>query len=311
MRSSPCVKLRIAADCGTPVAPTRNRAESSGRGLDRNDLERVHLPLFIADRDVFAGDESMRAEAVAGFVVLLGNVLVIEHPAGVAGTPRAMHQTPHLVRLAPPEATHAAMVAVLAPQLRIDMPVGIERGHKLVAMAGGARGKFLRAGQVEPDALEHMRQRRHVPTSRLAGSRFRDARGYRQLAAVGARYLDFAQGAPHRGPILLGPRARGQGRPERACRRNATARLRFWHSWRTPPATADVRSGASIPMPPRCSWSGSGRSRSNGRSAFRFSIIRAWTNARRLARPSSQSTGRSRRNSTAALCRSRARRTDG
>src|SRR6266487_4592624 len=51
------------------------------------------------------------------------------------------------------------------------MPAGIEWGHELVTMAGGARGKFLRAGQVEPDALEHMRQRRHVPTSRLAGSR--------------------------------------------------------------------------------------------------------------------------------------------
>jgi len=48
-------------------------------------------------------------------VVLLGNVLVIEHPAGVAGTPRAVHQTSHLVRLALPEATHAAMVAVLSP----------------------------------------------------------------------------------------------------------------------------------------------------------------------------------------------------
>src|SRR5229473_5136985 len=190
--------------------PWRGWALGSGRGLDRHDLEGVHLPVFVADRDVFAGPEGMGAEAIAGFVVLLGNVLVIEHPAGVAGTPRAVHQTPHLVRLALPEATHAAMVAVLSPELHIDMPVGIERGDELVTMAGGARGKFLRAGQVEPDALEHMRQRRHVPTSRLAGSR--DARRSRQLAAVGARCLDFAQGAPHRGPILFWPWARGQGR---------------------------------------------------------------------------------------------------
>src|SRR5229473_3623677 len=153
--------------------PWRGWALGSGRGLDRHDLEGVHLPVFVADRDVFAGPEGMGAEAIAGFVVLLGNVLVIEHPAGVAGTPRAVHQTPHLVRLALPEATHAAMVAVLSPELHIDMPAGIERGHELVTMAGGARGKFLRAGQVEPDALEHMRQRRHVPTSRLAGSRRR------------------------------------------------------------------------------------------------------------------------------------------
>src|SRR5260370_35377737 len=126
--------------------PWRGWAVGSGRGLDRDHLERMHLAVLVADRDVFAGPEGMGAEAVAGFVVLLGNVLVIEHPAGVAGTPRAGHQTPHLVRLALPEPPHAAMVAVLSPELHIDMPVGIERGDELVTMAGGAPGGYLHAG---------------------------------------------------------------------------------------------------------------------------------------------------------------------
>src|SRR6266700_3307107 len=51
------------------------------------------------------------------------------------------------------------------------------------------------------------------------------------------RYLDFAQGAPHREPILFGRWARGQGRRERACRRNATARPRSWRSGQIPPVT--------------------------------------------------------------------------
>src|SRR5438552_19021589 len=138
----------------------------SGRGLDGHDLERVHLPVLVADRDVFAGPEGMRAEAIAGLVVLLGNALVIERPAGVAGAPRAVHQASYLVRLAFPETTYAAMVAVLSPQLHIDVPAGIERGHEFVTVARGARGKFLRTGQVEPDALERMPQRPPVPTSR-------------------------------------------------------------------------------------------------------------------------------------------------
>src|SRR5260370_20450730 len=144
--------------------PWRGWAVGSGGGLDRDHMERMHLPVFVADRDVFAGPEGMGAEAIAGFVVLLGNVLVIEHPAGVAGTPRAVHQTPHLVRLALPEATHAAMVAVLSPELHIDMPVGIERGDELVTMAGGARGKILPTGQGEAGEPEDLPPGSHGAT---------------------------------------------------------------------------------------------------------------------------------------------------
>jgi len=54
-----------------------------------------------------------------------------------------------------------AMVAVLAPQFRIDVPGRIERRHELVAVARRACRIFLGAGEIEPDALEHMRQAGH------------------------------------------------------------------------------------------------------------------------------------------------------
>ena len=53
------------------------------------------------------------------------------------------------------------MVAVLAPKLRIDMALGVKRGNELVSVPRRARRKLLRAGEVEPDALEHMRQLGH------------------------------------------------------------------------------------------------------------------------------------------------------
>src|SRR5262249_21321095 len=145
-------------------------ARDSSRGLDRDNLEGVQLAVLVADRDVFAWPESMRTEPIARFIVLLGDALVIEHPARVAGAARAVHQMSELVRLALPEAPHAAVVAVLAPQIDVDVAAVIERSDELVAMARGARRKFLRAGQIEPDAFEHMRQRGHVQSPGLPDS---------------------------------------------------------------------------------------------------------------------------------------------
>jgi hypothetical protein len=77
------------------------------------------------------------------------------------GAARLVEQAAELVILALPEPTHAAVLAVSVPQLGIDAPIGVERGDKFVAVAVGARREFLRAGEIEPDALEHVRQLRH------------------------------------------------------------------------------------------------------------------------------------------------------
>ena len=61
------------------------------------------------------------------------------------------------VVLAIPESTHAAMFAVFPPKVDIDASIGIERSDEFIAMLVRARRKFLRAGEIEPDALEHVR----------------------------------------------------------------------------------------------------------------------------------------------------------
>src|SRR5215470_19614912 len=140
----------------------------SGRGLDRGDLERVHVAVLVADRDILAGPEGMRAEPVAGLVVVLRGLVVVEDPAGMLPTARLVDQEANLVRIAVPEPPHPAMRPMLAPQLDIDMPGAVERRDELVAVARRPAGKFLGAGEVEPDALEHMRKLGHGGGLRVA-----------------------------------------------------------------------------------------------------------------------------------------------
>src|SRR5882672_4519078 len=95
-------------------------ATSSRRGLDRNHLERVHVAVLVADRDVFARHESMAREPVACLVVLVCALVIIEDPAPVLVAARLVHQLADLLLLVAPEPAHAAMLAMRAPQGRID-----------------------------------------------------------------------------------------------------------------------------------------------------------------------------------------------
>src|SRR6516164_9021355 len=122
----------------------------SRRRLDRDHLEGVHVAVFAADRDIFAVAKCVVAEAIAGLVV-------VEHPARVLGTAGLVDEAAEFVVLAIPESTHAAMFAVFPPKVDIDASIGIERSDEFIAMLVRARRKFLRAGEIEPDALEHVR----------------------------------------------------------------------------------------------------------------------------------------------------------
>jgi hypothetical protein len=116
----------------------------------------MHVAVFTADRDVFAVAKRVVAETIAGLVVVLG-LVIVEHPARVLDAARLVDEAAELVVLAIPESTHAAMFTVFPPKLDIDVSVGVEWSDELIAMLVRARGKFLRAGEIEPDALEHMR----------------------------------------------------------------------------------------------------------------------------------------------------------
>src|SRR5262245_59441687 len=116
---------------------------ASRRWLDRIHPERVHLAVFAADRDVFAVAERVIAEAIASLVVLLRCLVVIEDPARVLGAARLVYEAAKLVVLALPEPPHAAMLAICAPQLGIDVSISVERGDEFIAVPLRTRRKVL------------------------------------------------------------------------------------------------------------------------------------------------------------------------
>src|SRR6266446_7033331 len=127
--------------------PAANSLRASGqslrRRLNRDDLESVRLAVFPSDRDIFAGPENVVAEAIAGLVVIFSRRVVVEHPAGMLGAARLVHQASDLIILAAPESAHAAMLAMLAPQVGIDVPACVERGDKLIAVPVRAQREVL------------------------------------------------------------------------------------------------------------------------------------------------------------------------
>ena len=68
------------------------RVGRSSRLIDRHDLESVSLVLaVVADRDVFAWGEDMRAEAKA-CLVLVRHGIVMEGPAGMLRAAPLVHE---------------------------------------------------------------------------------------------------------------------------------------------------------------------------------------------------------------------------
>jgi hypothetical protein len=75
----------------------------------------------------------MRAEAKAGFVVIIRRRIVMEDPASMLGTAGLVHQVTDLL-LMTPEAADAALLAVPLPKLRVSVASCIERSDELIAM---------------------------------------------------------------------------------------------------------------------------------------------------------------------------------
>jgi len=81
----------------------------------------MHLALFVANRNVFARLENMRAEAITTFVIGIRGLVVVEHPASVLRSARPVDEEAVFIRLAFPKSSYAAMIAMLLPELGIDM----------------------------------------------------------------------------------------------------------------------------------------------------------------------------------------------
>src|SRR5215510_16218300 len=134
-----------------------NGPPSLSRSFDANHFERVQLAVLLTDRDIFSGRKGMAAKPIARFIVVRSGRIVIEHPAGMLRAARLVNQEADLIVLATPEAPYATMITMRMPQLCINVPLGIERRHELIAMPRRPVGEFFRAGEIEPDALEIVR----------------------------------------------------------------------------------------------------------------------------------------------------------
>ena len=100
----------------------------------------MHLALFVANRNVFARLENMRAEAITTFVIGIRGLVVVEHPASVLRSARPVDEEAVFIRLAFPKSSYAAMIAMLLPELGIDMTFIVERSYEFIPMSRRALG---------------------------------------------------------------------------------------------------------------------------------------------------------------------------
>jgi hypothetical protein len=98
------------------------------------------------------------AEAVSSLVVVGRAWIVVEHPSCVLRAARLLPQSTDLFLCAVPEPAHPAMLLVLLPQLRVDMPLAVDWSHELIAMTRRAHGKLLGSSKFEPNTFEHVGQ---------------------------------------------------------------------------------------------------------------------------------------------------------
>lgn len=133
----------------------------SGRRFHRRYLEGVSLSVLIANGDIFAWAESVRAKAIAAFVIILSRLVVIENPAAMLGPTRLVDQKTEFVWLTFPKPAHATVVALLLPERGVDVAFAIQGRDKFITMPRRALGKLLGSGEIEPDAFETVRQGRH------------------------------------------------------------------------------------------------------------------------------------------------------
>src|SRR6516162_1449364 len=192
------IDLRVMSDCGYPPTvgwPPRLRASQRqdlpcacrhrraagsepppgyaprlrGR-FNGHDLQGMGFTLMTADWNILAGCEGVHAEAVSGLVVVRRVRVVVEHPSRVLHPARLVGESPHFFVCAVPKPAHPAMLPVLLPKMRVDMPFAVERCHEFVAVAGGANWKLLGSSKFEPNAFQHMGQR-HGRTPLRSGRR--------------------------------------------------------------------------------------------------------------------------------------------
>ncbi len=129
----------------------------SSRRFHRDDAKGMRL-ILIADRYILPGRKCMSPKTVSCFVVIEPVEIVVEHPTGVLLTTRFMNHLTGLDVFAVPEPRDRAGRPMRSPLCRIDVTMGVERYHELVAMTGRPIREIFRSRQMKADTFERVRQ---------------------------------------------------------------------------------------------------------------------------------------------------------
>lgn len=140
---APCLVENRISDC-------------SGRILDGDDLERLHLAVVVTNRQILTNLHDVIAQAVGGFVIIIAGVVVIDQPSRATDAAGAMAQITDIF-FPPPKSMDATQFLVLAPFRNIDFPLGIKRRHDVVAVLMRSCRMLLSAGKMQGDAFEIVR----------------------------------------------------------------------------------------------------------------------------------------------------------
>jgi hypothetical protein len=89
--------------------------------------------VLIPEGNILTGDESVRIETIACFVVIETFFVVIKDPGRPAGTARLVNKPANLVSFLVPEAPYAALITKHSPALEIDPALRVERSDYLVS----------------------------------------------------------------------------------------------------------------------------------------------------------------------------------
>jgi hypothetical protein len=94
----------------------------------------------------------MHTKAISRFIIVSPGRIVIEYPSCVLCTAGFVDKMPDLLIVTIPKPAYPTVLAVLLPQLRVDMSIGVERCNEFIAVIGAARAP--RAAMPPPSRRE-------------------------------------------------------------------------------------------------------------------------------------------------------------
>jgi hypothetical protein len=83
----------------------------------------------------------MRGKAITGLIVIASALIIIEYPAGTFVSAESMHQPADLILFLVPEPPDATIIAMLLPELCIDMSRFVQGSDQVITMPSRTGGR--------------------------------------------------------------------------------------------------------------------------------------------------------------------------